>query len=187
MIANYVKPFYDSHKITLIYLNKQICSQKHRSFSCSCRRFVEGEETPLKLIAENFSSKRTKKLQFLFGEEVAEGGEGVVEDHSGAGVAHHCADSGFHFGPITVDRTFATSSLVVAKLAMCQTRLRIFKQFRTVSTYFPVALLVTAIELYHLLDGPLLSFNPCHLLKPQFTSFLPSIHILPYAIFFVAY
>ena len=44
-------------------------------------------------------------------EEVLEGGEGVVEEHTWTRPAHHRLNAGFHIGSVTVYRAFAAGGL----------------------------------------------------------------------------
>lgn len=47
-------------------------------------------------------------------EEVLEGGEGVVEEHTWTRPAHHRLNAGFHIGSVAVYGAFAASGLCCA-------------------------------------------------------------------------
>ena len=44
-------------------------------------------------------------------EEVLDGGEGVVKEHTWTGPAHHRLNAGFHIGSVAVYRAFAAGGL----------------------------------------------------------------------------
>ena len=51
-------------------------------------------------------------------EEVLDGGEGVVEEHTRTGPAHHCLNASLHVGSVAVYGAFATGGLRCAIVAV---------------------------------------------------------------------
>ena len=50
-------------------------------------------------------------------EEMLDGGEGVVEEHTRTGPAHHCLNASLHVGSVAVYGAFAASGLCCAVVA----------------------------------------------------------------------
>lgn len=68
------------------------------------------------------------------GEEVAEGGEGMVKEHSGAGVAHDGAHAGGHIGAVAVDGTSAAALLALTERTPVEALAGVFQQRATFGT-----------------------------------------------------
>lgn len=95
--------------------------------------------------------------------EIADGGEGMVEEHAGAGIAHDFADAFAHFGLVAMDRAVVAVFLLLAKLAEFQPLMGIFQQLGAFGAQsFPGAMVVVAPDFYHPPDGLLLALYPCH-------------------------
>ena len=58
------------------------------------------------------------RVRLELAEEVLDGGEGVVEEHTWTGPAHHRLNAGFHVGSVAVYGAFATGGLRCAIVAV---------------------------------------------------------------------
>lgn len=99
-----------------------------------------------------------------FGVEVADGGEGMVEEHAWPGVSHHETDLFTIGGGIAVDFAFATACLVVAFGAVFQPPVCIGEQCPAIIAQ-PLLLrsvMSSAIDGDHLSDRCFFSFYSVH-------------------------
>ena len=64
-----------------------------------------------KCLAGNFKKVVKERGKLELAEEMLEGGEGVVEEHTWTSPAHHRLNAGFHVGPVAVYGTFAAGGL----------------------------------------------------------------------------
>lgn len=99
------------------------------------------------------------QIRLVFAEEVAEGGEGMVEEHAGARPAHDAADALFHLGPVAVDGAAAARGFVGAEAAAVEARAGIVEQLGTAGAELAVALPAAAVEPYHLFGNGLFLFD----------------------------
>ena len=58
------------------------------------------------------------RVRLELAEEVLDGGEGVVEEHTRTGPAHHCLNASLHIGSVAVYGAFATGGLCCAIAAV---------------------------------------------------------------------
>ena len=58
------------------------------------------------------------RVRLELAEEVLDGGEGVVEEHTWTGPAHHRLNTGAHVGSVAVYGAFATGGLRCAIVAV---------------------------------------------------------------------
>ena len=108
---------------------------------------------------------RCSGLLFQFGEEVADGGEGVDEEHTGADVAHHGADIFAVGRRIAVDLAFAAARLGVAFGAVVEAVVGVVQQLpAVVAKSFPVVdMVLGAINLNHLFNHQLFLLYSFHI------------------------
>ena len=93
---------------------------------------------------------------------MTDGGKWRDEEHSRAYVAHHTTDILATVGTIAVGGTFAAAGLGLAVRTAAKTRERIVEQSGTVvaQSAFGSAMLLAAVDAYHLLYCPLFASDP---------------------------
>ena len=93
-----------------------------------------------------------------------------VEYHSWPCPAHDSTDLFSLLGRITMSRAVLADCLLLAILAMVEAATSELCQMLILIRHCVLFKMMTAIELYHLADGLLLSFNPCHSILCHFIS-----------------
>lgn len=103
---------------------------------------------------------------FQFVEEVAEGDEGMDEEHAGADIAHDGPHLLAAAGGVAVDRTFPAARLAVAVRAMVEPAERILQKSAAVVAEDAVAscvVVAVAIDGYHPADHLLFTLDTLHI------------------------
>ena len=87
-----------------------------------------------------------------FANQMANGGNGMIEYHARPGPSHDGANTFPHLRPIAVDGALLTRRFVCTKAAAVQTAVGIEQEFLTLRTEARMPLPSSAIQTYHLLD-----------------------------------
>lgn len=95
---------------------------------------------------------------------MADGGEGMVEEHAGTDVLHHLADFLAVRGTVAVDLAFAAARLFVAFRAAVETPVSVIEEGATLVAQIVSAAIVmlAAVDGNHLADRFLLLFYAFH-------------------------
>ena len=97
-----------------------------------------------------------------FGYQVAYGGHGMNENHSGAYVAHHLSDMLLFVGSIAVDVAFAATRLPLSLGTVLQALIGICQQFLTLAAKARGMMMPLAVDFYHLPYHLLFSVDSIH-------------------------
>ena len=97
-----------------------------------------------------------------FGYQVAYGGHGMNENHSGAYVAHNLSDLLLFVGSIAVDVAFAAARLPLSLGAVLQTLIGISQQALTLAAKTRGMMMLVAVDFYHLPYHLLFSVDSIH-------------------------
>ena len=87
-----------------------------------------------------------------FANQMAKGGNGMIEYHARPGPSHDGANAFPHLRPIAVDGALLTRRFVCTKAAVLQAAMGIEQEFLALRAEARIALLASAVQAYHLLD-----------------------------------
>ena len=87
-----------------------------------------------------------------FANQMANGGNGMIEYHTRPGPSHDGANAFPHLRPIAVDGALLASGFVRSEAAAVQTAMGIEQEFLTLRTEACMPLPSSAIQTYHLLN-----------------------------------
>ena len=90
-----------------------------------------------------------------FANQMANGGNGMIEYHARPSPSHDGANAFPHLRPIAVDGALLTRRFVCTKAAVLQATMGIEQEFLALRTEARMALFASAVQAYHLLDHSL--------------------------------
>ena len=91
-----------------------------------------------------------------FANQMANGGNGMIEYHARPSPSHDLTYALFHLRPIAVDGALLTRRFICTKAAVLQAAMGIKQEFLALRAEARIALLASAVQAYHLLDHGLL-------------------------------